>query len=339
MRIRKQGLSFDDVLLVPRRSHIQSRRDISLRSQIVKGVEVDLPVLAANMDSVTGLEMARAMHENGGIGVLHRFASDEDILAWGRELGEEGSKYAFSIGINDLDMSWIEAMFGEGLASFVVIDVAHGHHDGVINTIKRLKDAGIGPIMAGNIATGDAAGDLCEAGADGLKVGVGPGSHCTTRIETGSGMPQLSAVAEAAEVAAGYGVPVCADGGIRAAGDIVKALAGGAGSVMVGRLLAGTDEAPGQLMKQGAGSGEVFLKEYRGSASMEAKVDSGREARNVEGTASLISYQGPVAPILSRLSDGVRSGFSYAGVDNISDLHKYAEFVEVRTARNVGRPG
>jgi len=202
-------------------------------------------------------------------------------------------------------------------ANIILIDVAHGHHQNVKLAIENIKAISSEvDVIAGNIATAEAAMDLQSWGADGLRVGVGGGSLCTTRIKTGFGVPNVTCLEEIISVSK---VPVMADGGIRTSGDISKALALGASSVMLGSLLAGTDEAPGQIIQKQNG----LYKRYRGAASLETKVTHGQEARNVEGESTIIPYKGGVKYIITELLDGVRSSLSYGGATSLKEFNPH----------------
>lgn len=328
----QEGLAFDDVLLRPRYSDILSRKDVSLVSRLTKKRWLSSPIISANMDTVTEFHMAAAMSDCGGLGIIHRFLSITDmnrICQWMQAYTK--TNIAVAIGVNSTD-TWPRVWGAiENGATILCIDVAHGHHKRVIDLIKKLKDDprivenGI-DIIAGNVSTFDGAYALMEAGADAIKVGVGPGSMCSTRIRTGHGVPQLSAIANCKD-AVNNDCPIIADGGIRNSGDIVKALAAGADTVMIGSLFAGTEETPGVVLDG--------HKIYRGMASREAQMDWKGEVSVVEGEAVRIPLRGPVGPIVQELLDGVRSGFSYSGAMSISELREKAVFVKVTQAGQV----
>ena len=216
-------------------------------------------------------------------------------------------------------------------ANIILIDVAHGHHENVRIAIQNIKAINSEvDVIAGNIATAEAAEDLCAWGADALRVGIGGGSLCTTRIKTGFGVPNVSCLQDIIAVSK---VPVIADGGIRTSGDISKALGLGANTVMLGSLIAATEEAPGSLINKGG----VLYKRYRGSASLETKVLHGQEARNVEGESTVILYKGAVRYIVNDLLDGVRSALSYGGASNLENF--YPKIVQVTNSGiNEARP-
>ena len=458
------GLTFDDVLLVPRRSAVSTRRQIGTRTPLCRGLDLAIPIVSASMDTVTEGAMAIAMAREGGIGIIHRFLPIEEHVAEVRRVkraesvvidapytlppdGTVGQAAAFmdehgSAGILVIDperrllgiVTARDVLFEAGAADrpitavmtprerlitapagtpveeakqilhrhrieklplvdqggrlvglitsrdiqsrqrhpqatkdargrlqvgaaigvrgdyleraealvaaevdVLVIDIAHGHSDLSFATIDAVRGrCGKVPLIAGNVATAEGTRDLIARGVDGVKVGVGPGSTCTTRIVTGSGVPQLTAILECARAAAGSGVPVIGDGGIRGSGDLVKALAGGAATVMLGNLLAGTEESPGASVSR---NGRQF-KLYRGMASLWASA----ERRDMpqeddllseivpEGVEALVPYRGRVAGVLAQLVGGLRSGMSYCGATTLAELRANAKFIRMTDA-------
>lgn len=468
MKIRPEpGLTFDDVLLVPKHSSIRSRGDVDTSALLVPGMRLAIPILSANMDTVTEAGMAIAMAQAGGMGILHRFMTikeqadqvrrvkrsesfvvenpvtiypDETIQAAQTKMEEAGVgglvvvddggilvgmlttrdvllapdpqasvaavmtprarlvvasedetleparltlfehrieklplvdksnrivglitasdiiklqkhpnatkdfkgrlRVGVAVGVKAQEIDRAAACIAEG-ADLLVVDVAHGHADHVLEMIKGLKkEFSRIPLVAGNVASPEGVFDLAGAGADAVKVGVGAGSICTTRLVTGFGVPQLTAISECAEAARKAGVPIIADGGIRTSGDIVKALAAGANTVMIGSLLAGTDESPGFAVVR---SGQRF-KVVRGMASLTANVDRQRIERGEElgaedwekvvpeGVEAIVPHRGKVAEILYQLVGGIRSGLSYAGAYTIEELWETAEFIRITPA-------
>ncbi len=467
------GLTFDDVLLVPKFSDIKSRRDVSTKSKLTRGIPLNIPVVSANMDTVTESAMAIAMARLGGIGVIHRFLSleaqvsevakvkrSESVViedpitlgpdsktsdAWraieehliggivivdadrkvlgivtrrdialeddlGRSLRdlmtplkklvtakkgislEEAERVLHAHKIEKLPLVdakgrlaglitskdimkrrqfpsatkdrkgrlMVAAAVGvkgdymergvklhEAGADCLVVDIAHGHSSYAVDTVKRIKrELGSVEVVAGNVATGKGAVDLIKAGADAVKVGVGAGSICVTRVVTGSGVPQLTAIMDAADAADDYGVPIIGDGGIRTPGDVTKALAAGASTVMVGSLLAGTEESPGPtILRDG-----VRYKLTRGMASLAASVDrkiredgskATKESELIEeviqesvpeGVEGLIPYKGRVEEVVKELVGGLRSGMSYSGSHTVVELRENAEFLRITPA-------
>ena len=468
MNLRPEvGLTFDDVLLVPKRSHILSRAAVDTSSWLVPGIRLAIPIVSANMDTVTEAPMAIAMAQAGGIGILHRFMPIERQAEYVRRvkrvesfvvehpitihssatltearlkmaetqigglvvtdeaghllgmltardllLAEDAAapieavmtprskviaapadealdsarlklhahrieklplvdtedrvvglitaqdiiklqehpqatkdskgrlRVGVAVGVRSEDMLRAAACL-EAEADVVVVDVAHGHSDYVLDVVRALKrEFPKVPVMAGNVATAQGVRDLAEAGADAVKVGVGSGSICITRLVTGFGVPQLTAVAECAQAGRELGVPIIADGGIRNAGDITKALAAGASTVMLGSLLAGTDQSPGAaVMRDGR-----RYKVVRGMASLTASVARKEISRGdelepeewvevvPEGVEAVVPYRGSVTDILVQLLGGLRSGMSYSGAENLEALYRQAEFIRLTSA-------
>lgn len=322
---RGRGLTFDDVLITPARSDIRSRRDPHLTTKLTKKISIEMPIISANMDTITEYDMAFAMNQLGGVGILHRFITTEEQATQARRLKESGVKnISASVGVGEEFKSRAKLLIDAGV-NLITIDIAHGHSVQMMETLKWLKDNHPQvEIIAGNMATPDAARDLIEAGADAIKVGIGPGSMCTTRIITGCGVPQLTAVALCAEVAESYGVPVIADGGIRTSGDMVKAFAAGASVVMLGSMLSGTIETPGEI-KNGK-------KQYRGMASRSAQ-DSWRggvpEGMAPEGEATQVNVKGHVKDVILEVAGGIRSGMSYINATTIAEIREKALFMEM----------
>ncbi|KYG64112.1 guanosine monophosphate reductase [Bdellovibrio bacteriovorus] len=325
IKSRGKGLTFDDVLIIPARSDIRSRRDPQLTSKLTKKITIETPIISANMDTVTEYDMAFAMHQLGGIGILHRFITTEEQALQARRLKEAGVKHvSASVGVGEEFKARAKTLIDGGV-DIITIDIAHGHSIQMMETLKWLKDHYPNiEIIAGNLATPDAARDLIEAGADAIKVGIGPGSMCTTRIITGAGVPQLTAIGLCAEVADSYGVPVIADGGIRTSGDMVKAFAAGASTVMLGSMLAGTIESPGEI-KNGK-------KQYRGMASRSAQ-ESWRggvpQGMAPEGEATQVNVKGHVKDVILEVTGGIRSGMSYVNANSIAEIREKALFMEM----------
>ncbi|MHA1115774.1 MAG: IMP dehydrogenase [Candidatus Heimdallarchaeaceae archaeon] len=465
MKIMKEGLTFDDVLLIPKRSSVRSRREIDTSTQLSRNIRLNIPIVSANMDTVTESAMAIVMAQQGGIGIIHRFmpiveqvnevnkvkraemiridnpyclkpetslqeakefmkekgisgllitnkdnilqgiltsrdikfTEDENILV--KELmstdlitakpdisieeaknilkknrieklplvDEKGVvkglitatdiikakilpkaskdskgrlRVGAAIGVVGDYLERAEALYNAG-ADVLVLDIAHGHSDLAINAIKEIrKNLGDIELISGNVATAEGAKDLIEAGSDGIKTGVGPGSICITRVVAGAGVPQLTAIIETSKVAKDYGVPVIADGGIRTSGDITKAIAAGAQTVMIGSLLAGTEESPGAaILRHGR-----RYKVVRGMASLGATL--GREAKEKkgsfdefdlgsvvpEGVEAMVPYRGSAVDVLNQLVGGFRSGVSYCGASSIPEMQEKAEFIKITSA-------
>ena len=460
-----QGLTFDDVLLVPKRSPIISRSQTNLRTKLSRNITLNIPIISANMDTVTESGMAIALAREGGIGIIHRFMTIEDqvdeilrvkrsesvmieqpytikpdlTVAEARKvmeeysvsglLVEEGGKllgiitrrditfednnklkvselmtkdvitakagitidqakeilhnkrieklpvvddkkhivglitskdilkmeqYPYAskdrkgrllvgaaVGVKGDYLERTEALL-EASADIIVVDIAHGHSENAINTVHMIKKAFPNcELIAGNVATGEGSRDLIKAGVDAVKVGVGSGSICITRVVTGSGVPQLTAVIDSVKVARDHEVPIISDGGIRNSGDITKALAAGASSVMIGSLFGGTDESPGKSLVK---NGKKF-KMYRGMASFYASL--GRKYREAgpqvvdsddlndyvpEGVEAMVPYNGSVVEIIRQMAGGLRSGLSYCGAKTIPEMQMNAEFIKITSA-------
>ena len=327
---RHVGLTFDDVLLVPRYSEVSSRRIPSLKTKITKNFSIDLPVITANMDTITEHQMATTMAQMGGIGSLHRFMSIEEqvnqvhIIKKFQKENNINTPIAASIGVKEEGMKRAEKLVEAGV-QIITLDIAHGDSIMMLETLDYLKITFPKvDVIAGNVATPDGVRRMIDRGADAVKVGIGPGSMCTTRIITGHGVPQLSAIALAVSAAAKFDIPVIADGGLKNSGDIVKALAAGASSVMVGSLVSGTLETPGEV-KGG-------MKHYRGMASKSAQVSWRGEMPQgmaAEGESTMIPCKGSVINVIEELMGGLRSGMTYLGVENLKAMSEAALFMQM----------
>ena len=326
-----RGLTFDDVILVPGYNGIRSRQDVST-AVTVAGRTFDIPVVSSNMDTITENAMADTITGFGGMAIMHRFMSVESNIQMFKTL-KNPNKTAISIGIGEDGMTRAEALIGAG-ANIICVDVAHGHSKEVNRTVRMLREKWGNNIMiiAGNVATYAGADYLAAAGADIIKVGIGCGSVCTTRIKTGFGVPQLTALQECRKVDR----CLIADGGIRTPGDAVKALAAGADFIMLGGMLAGTDETPGEIITKRDSSGaEVRVKRFRGMASREAQEDfmgGMAEWKTAEGVAVEVPCKGPVRAIIQDVMGGIRSGLTYCGAETIKGLQRKAQFMEITTA-------
>ena len=456
MEIR-EGLTFDDVLLVPKRSGIVTRSQTNLQTKLSKNISLNIPVISANMDTVTESAMAVAIAREGGIGIIHRFltiseqvnevlktkrsgsiiienpytinpeqtvreaidsmrdnqgqlvgiltrrdivmlepkdenkkvtevmTSDVITAKFGVDIVEakdilrkncieklpllderghvkglitskdiinsgnypQASKdkkgrplVGAAVGVKGDFMERTEALLDAG-ADVIVVDIAHGHSENAINTVRLIKKAFPNcELIAGNVATAQGTEDLIKAGVDAVKVGVGSGSICITRVITGSGVPQLTAVVDCAQVGKKYDIPIISDGGVRTSGDATKALAAGASTVMVGSLLGGTDESPGSFMMK---NGKRY-KIYRGMASFYAALGrKNKETSNsslvedlndyvAEGVEAMVPYKGSVTDIIKQLTGGILSGLSYCGANTIPQMQQNAEFIKMSTA-------
>ncbi|HEX5519270.1 MAG TPA: IMP dehydrogenase, partial [Candidatus Nitrosocosmicus sp.] len=462
----KEGLTFDDVLLVPKKSPIVSRSQTNLRTKLSTNIKINIPLISANMDSVTESNMASTLAREGGIGIIHRFMTIQDQVSEVLKVKRSESviiEQPYTIGPNNSIKESNDLMLEKGIsgllveddnkrlcgiltrkdiifekdpslkvsslmtkdvvyanvgitieqakeilhknkveklpvvdsekritglitgkdilkmekypnaskdkkgrllvgaavgvkgdylerteelldngADVIVVDIAHGHSDNAINTVKLIKKAfPTCELIAGNVATESGTEDLIKAGVDAVKVGVGSGSICITRVVTGSGVPQLTAIIDSVKIAKKYDIPVISDGGTRTSGDMTKALAAGASSVMIGSMFGGTDESPGKtLIKNGK-----KYKMYRGMASFAASL--GRKYRenaemNIEsddlndyvpeGVEAMVPYKGSVVEIIRQLVGGVRSGLSYCGAKTINEMYERAEFIKITTS-------
>ncbi|MBU0959363.1 MAG: guanosine monophosphate reductase [Nanoarchaeota archaeon] len=332
-RIIGKGFTFDDVLIVPKYNKVVSRKNVNFKTRVTKRYYIDMPLVASNMDTICESQMAIAFGRMGGLGVIHRFLSIEEQIMEIRKVKECGLLSAAAVGIKDYEER-VRALSSIG-TEIIVLDVAHGHSKQVGRALGWIKENYPAiDVMVGNIATKDAAEYFISKGADAIKVGVGPGSLCTTRIMTGAGIPQLTAIMNAYEASQGR-VPICADGGVKVPGDVVKAIGAGADTVMVGSIIAGTEETPGKIIEVG---GEKF-KEFRGMSSYDATVKrfelDGRkveEVISVEGEKTIIKLNGRVEPILEKFLGGLASGMTYIGADFIDKLRGKADFFEISSA-------
>jgi len=328
----RETLSYDDVLLVPQASSINSRKEIALESRFGKSM-LSIPILASPMDTVTGSLMAAAIAQYGGMSVLHRYNTiHEQVLMLKEYLfytGREGLEspldhIAVAVGMNGDAIERASKLVSMGV-KYICIDVAHGHHRMMRDTLKQLR-ARFGRdihIIAGNVATKEGFEDLVEWGANSVRVGVGSGSICSTRIQTGHGMPVLQSVLDCASSQHSGQAYIVADGGIRNSGDICKALAAGADYVMVGSLLAGTTESPGEVIMTDRGK----VKTYRGMASKEAQNAWKGTHNSIEGISATVPFRGPVSAVLDELVVGIKSGLSYSGARNLEQFSARSQFV------------
>ncbi len=332
------ALTFDDVLLIPQKSEVLPR-DVTLRTQLTKKLYLEIPMLSSPMDTVTESAMAIAMGKEGGLGIIHKNLDEAQQVAEVKKVKQAGFMAGAAVSVGDKAIRRAEALVAARV-DVLVVDSAHGHSKGVLDMVKYLKKTYPHiEVVGGNIATPEATRDLIKAGADAVKVGIGPGSICTTRIVAGIGVPQLTAIMNCYPVAKKAGVPIIADGGVRYSGDIVKALAAGANAVMMGGALAGTDEAPGEVIEENG----VKMKAYRGMGSLEAMQhgskdrylqESVTEAKKLvpEGIVGKIKYKGSVDQVVYQLLGGLRAGMGYCGVATIEELHDRAQFVRITNA-------
>lgn len=329
----QRGLTFDDVLLVPGYNGIKSRQLVTTAVECC-GHKFDIPFISSNMDTITGHEMANAITAMGGMAILHRFCSVDANVEMFKKV-KQSNRVGISIGLGKEGMDRASALVAAG-ATIICVDVAHGHSKEVNRSIRSLREAFKDNVLviAGNVGTYAGADYLAAAGADVIKVGIGSGSVCTTRIKTGFGIPQLTAIHECRKVDR----QLISDGGIRYPADAVKALAAGADFVMLGGLLAGTDETPGDTVETKKGNTTFKAKRFRGMASREAQEDfmgGMSEWKTAEGVAVEVPCRGPVKDVIQDLLGGLRSGLTYCGAATIKDLQRKAQFMEITPAVRV----
>ena len=315
----KKCLSYDDILLIPQYSDIASRTEVNLESRL-SNTSYPLPIISSPMDTVTETEMAMALGAAGGLGIIHRYCTIPEQVGL---VSYEGVTAA-AIGVTGDYFERASALYGTGIRIFC-LDVAHGDHLLVRNALEKIREE-YGEsvhLMAGNVASRDAYERLSDWGADSIRVGIGGGSICSTRIQTGHGCPTFQSILDCSQ--SDRDTTIIADGGIKSSGDMVKALAAGADFVMVGSLLAGTAETPGELFESKRGK---KYKVYRGMASKEAQKDWRGTHSSNEGISTTVPFKGPVAGILEDLENGIRSGLSYSGSRTIYGLQFKAQFVK-----------
>ncbi len=334
------SLSYDDVLLVPQYSTIRSRSEVDMSVDLGRGFKLQLPLLSSPMDTITEAPMAVAMTNAGGGAVIHRYNSIEEqkekvktastiaLRAHSHTRRNDSPAIGAAIGVYGDYIDRATAAYDAG-ASFLCIDVAHGHHILMKEALINLREI-FGDklhIMAGNVATLQGVNHLSDWGADSVRCNIGGGSICSTRVQTGHGVPGLQTIMDCAKT--DRDVKIIADGGIKNSGDIVKALAAGADAVMCGSLLAGTDETPGKILEDNRG---LRWKVYRGMASKEAQIEWRGCYASDEGVSSRVPYRGSVKNILHELETGIRSGFSYSGAPDLAHLHASAQFIRQTTS-------
>jgi len=327
----KEALSFDDVLLVPKCSDVISRSHINIGSNLDESITLSLPVISSAMDTVTEAGMAIAMHQAGGLGIIHRYNSIEEQASLVRDANIEGmNNVGAAIGVTG-DFEERACALHDAGANVICVDVAHGHHCLVKNALETLRGVfGISlHIMAGNVATLEGFNDLADWGADSIRVGIGGGSICSTRTKTGHGIPTFQSILDCS--LSDRDAKLIADGGLKTNGDIVKALAAGADFVMLGSMLAGTTEAPGEIFH----SKNKKYKVYRGMASKAAQDDWHGKSSAPEGISTTIPFKGGVKIILNDMGGNIQSGFAYTGAKCIEELWMKAEFIKQTSAGQV----
>lgn len=331
-----EALTFDDILLVPQYSEVVPT-EVDTTGFFTAKIKLKEPVASSAMDTVTESKMAIALGQMGALGVIHKNLSIEAQAKEVEQAKKAGVQVAAAVGATGDFLQRAEALVKAGVDA-VVVDTAHGHSKRVIEAVKAIKKSLKVQVVAGNVATFEGAKALVNAGADAVKVGIGPGSICTTRMVSGSGVPQIYAITEAVRACKTKKIPVIADGGIKYSGDITKALAAGASCVMIGSLLAGTEEAPGEVFEE---HGKKY-KAYRGMGSLGAMNDGSKDRYGQEkvvggklvpeGVEARVPFKGSVVNIIEQLTGGLRSGMGYSGAKNIKDLQKKARFVKISPA-------
>jgi len=335
MKTISDGLTFDDVLILPGYSEVLPR-DVDIHVQLTRDIRLEIPLISAGMDTVTEADMARAIAQEGGLGIIHKNMSIAAQAGQVARVKSDNLLVGAAVGVTHDVLDRVSALVQAGV-DIITVDTAHGHSKGVLDTVRKIKEAFPSlPLIAGNVATAEGTLALIDAGADVIKVGIGPGSICTTRVVTGIGVPQITAVMECARVARERGIAIIADGGIRLSGDITKALAVGANAVMLGSLFAGTDESPGQVIRV---NGKDY-KSYRGMGSLGA-MDSGSADRYFqseskkyvpEGIEGTVLYKGAMKDVVYQLMGGLRSGMGYVGAANLTELYEKSKLIKITQA-------
>ncbi len=334
----KDSLTFDDVTLIPQYSSILPSETITY-TKLAHNLNLQIPLMSSAMDTVTESKMAIALSKSGGIGIIHRNLSIEKQVQEVKKVKKNNFLVGAAIGVNSKDIERADEL-SKAKVDMIIIDTAHGHTQKVLFMIKKIKKKLKKCVLcAGNIATGKAAKFLADSGVDIVKVGIGPGSICTTRLVTGIGVPQLSAVLQVKKALKNYKTRIISDGGIKFSGDIAKAIAAGADAVMIGSLFSGTTESPGKIFKQ---KGKLF-KNFRGMGSVGAmSIGSAdryyqKKIKNAskyvpEGVEGIVKFKGPVNKIIYNLIGGLKSSMGYLGAKTIKDLQKKGEFVKITKA-------
>ena len=334
----KESLTFDDVALVPQYSSVLPHETIT-KTELNKNLKLNIPLLSSAMDTVTESKMAIAIAKSGGLGIIHKNLNPKNQALEVKKVKKNNIFVGAAVGTNEEDIDRVYKLL-ESKVDLIVVDTAHGHTKKVLTIINKIKKISKKTIVcAGNIATGKAAKFLADSGADIVKVGMGPGSICTTRLVTGIGVPQLSAVLDVKKALKNYKTKIISDGGIKFSGDIAKAIAAGADAVMIGSLFAGTEESPGKIFKH---KGKLY-KKFRGMGSAGAmstgSADRYFQKKNKdilkyvpEGVESIVQFKGPVNKIIYQLIGGLKSSMGYMGSKTIKNLQKKSEFVKITKA-------
>lgn len=325
----QETLAYDDVLLVPQYSNIRSRSECDTSIELGPGVKLDIPIIASCMDTISETNMAIAMSLKGGMAIIHRYNSPQKQAQLIRTAidHQPGAIVGAAIGVSS-DFLERAQLTVEAGALALCIDVAHGHHIMVKECLEELRQV-FGPslcIIAGNVATLEGVNDLADWGANSIRIGVGGGSICSTRLQTGHGVPSLHTILDCYQT--DRNVTLIADGGIRNSGDATKALASGADCIILGSMLAGSDETPGDIIYHNGSARKV----YRGMASKEAQFDWRGRTASLEGISTTVDAKGPVEHVLDELMQGIRSGMSYSGARTIVELQRRSQFIKQTNA-------
>lgn len=334
MKYLKDALCFDDILMVPQKSDVVSRNNIDITAWIGTGrkaIRLTSPIIAAPMDTVCEDQMALAIRRKGGLGIIHRYMPIEQQVEMVRICNKEyGIFLGAAVGATGDYLERAFELYING-AGLILVDTANGHNSNAVSAVAKLRTllGNTVHIMAGNVSTEYAFKELSYAGADSIRVGIGGGAACTTRIVTGHGVPTLQSIIDIrAAVGDNYITSIVADGGIKTSGDAVKALAAGADCVMIGSGLAGTDESPGVIISDNG----MKYKTFRGMASFEAQVTGAKKVSVIEGITTRVPYKGPVRTVINDWVGGIRSGLSYSGVNTLKELYEESLFVKVSQA-------
>ena len=334
----KESLTFDDVTLVPQYSSILPYETIT-KTELSKNLKLNIPLLSSAMDTVTESKMAITIAKSGGLGIIHKNLNPKKQALEVKKVKKNNMIVGAAVGTNEKDIDRVYKLL-ESKVDLIVVDTAHGHTKKVLTIINKIKKISKNSIVcAGNIATGKAAKFLADSGVDIVKVGIGPGSICTTRLVTGIGVPQLSAVLDVKKALKNYKTKIISDGGVKFSGDISKAIAAGADAVMIGSLFAGTTESPGKIFKY---KGKLY-KNFRGMGSAGAmsagSADRYFQKKNkniskyvAEGVEGIVQFKGPLNKIIYQLVGGLKSSMGYMGSKTIKDLQKKSEFVKITKA-------